>query len=126
VIGFWRPARNRHIFGPVRSLVKPLAFLYIAVQLLLAVPAGAAAPMEAHQTPCEQMAGVPAHDDHCPCCPDGTSSMKDCLASCTLAATMSLSLLPVPAAPARAPAVSVPVSSTSSASEPPLKPPPIA
>jgi hypothetical protein len=72
------------------------------------------------------MAGVPAaHGDHCPCCPDGTSSMKDCLASCTLAAAMSISSLQLPATPERAQVAWAPASATPWASEPPLKPPPI-
>jgi hypothetical protein len=129
VILAWCPAPDRHIFGYVRDLVKPLAFLYVAVQLLLAVPAGASAGALAqagmHQNPCEHMAVVPAQGDHCPCCPDGTSSVRDCLASCTLAATMSVSLMPVPATPERAQAASVLACAIPSASEPPLKPPPI-
>jgi hypothetical protein len=105
--------------------VKPLAFLYVAVQLMLAVPAVATAPTGTRHTPCAQMAGVPMHDEHCPCCPEGSASMKDCLASCTLAATMSVSTLHVPAIPERTQITSTPVSATPWISEPPLKPPPI-
>jgi hypothetical protein len=117
---------SRFIVCRLRSLVKTLSFLYLAVQLLLAVPAGAAAaPMGTHQAPCGQMAGVPAHDHHCPCCPDGASSMKDCLASCTLSAMMPISSLPVPDLPRQANVAWARVFTTPWVSEPPLKPPPI-
>jgi len=109
----------------VRSLVKPLAFLYLATQLLLALPAGAAAPTGSHQTPCEQMAGA-STQDHCPCCPDGVSSMKDCLASCTLAAVMSISTLSLVVAPSAAQAAPAPMFFIPRVNDPPLKPPPIA
>jgi hypothetical protein len=121
-LAFAAPAAYR---AAVRSLTRPLAFLYIVVQLLLAMPAGAVASPGAAQTPCEHMAGAPA-GDHCPCCPDGVSSMKDCLASCTLAATVSVSLPLVPVAPARSQSLPAAASATPCTAEPPLKPPPIA
>jgi hypothetical protein len=105
--------------------VKPLALLYIVVQLLLAMPAGALASPGAPQTPCEHGAAAPA-GDHCACCPDGASSMKDCLASCTLAATMSVFLPLALVAPVRSQPLPAAPSATPWTAEPPLKPPPIA
>lgn len=109
----------------VDSLVRPLVMFYLAMQLLLAMPAGAAAPVAGQQTPCEQMAGAATHD-HCPCCPDGVATMKDCLAACTLAAAMAVSLPQISVAPARVSAATTSVLATPESAEPPLKPPPIA
>ncbi len=72
------------------------------------------------------MASLPADTDECPCCPDGADSLKDCLASCTLAALA----LPDTHVVARALAPSLRVDAEPSApllslSDPPLKPPPI-
>jgi hypothetical protein len=111
-----------------KSVLKPLVCLLVAAQLLLAVPAmafvqttsGAAA-----SSPCDDMMDSTA-GDHCPCCPDGAGSMKDCLASCTLAAVA----LPNVQLPARRSAPSLRVEAMPSAplvalADPPLKPPPI-
>lgn len=111
----------------MRRYARPLAFLLIAAQLLLAVPAMASARIAqaaAPEIPCAGMATA-GGDHHCPCCPDGVDSMSDCLASCLLAV-------------AAAPAVSVvhviatgpvafidPGPPAGNSSDPPLKPPPI-
>jgi hypothetical protein len=108
----------------VRSLVKPLAFLFLAMQLLLAMPAGASAS-ESPSGACATMAGVHA-DGHCPCCPDGVSTLKDCLASCTLAATMTSFHVTVPVVRSHAAVIPLPVTPAAWAADPPLKPPPIA
>ena len=103
-------------------LLKPLVYLLVAAQLLLAVPVGASVA-----TPCDEMEMAGTNDsDPCPCCPDGADSMKDCLASCTLAAIAA----PATQVLARASAPSLRVESEPSAplvslSDPPLKPPPI-
>ena len=104
--------------------MKPLAFLFLATQWLLAIPAGASTH-ETHKTACAAMPGMQA-DDHCPCCPDGASSLKDCLASCTLAATIPAVQFSIPVV--RSHDVVTPVSTTPTAwaADPPLKPPPIA
>jgi hypothetical protein len=94
------------------KFLKPLVYLLIAAQLLLAVPA---------------MGALSATDaDACPCCPAGADSMNDCLASCTLSAValqnaqvlahVSASSMRLEALPSAPPA---------SLAEPPLKPPPI-
>ena len=104
--------------------MKPLAFLFLATQLLLAVPAGAST-QATHKTPCAAMPGMQS-DDPCPCCPDGVASLKDCLASCTLAATIPAFAFTIPVV--RSHDVVTPTSTTPTAwaADPPLKPPPIA
>jgi len=102
-----------------KKILKPLVYLVISAQLLLAVPAMAFA----------QVASAPAsmHCDDCPpCCPDGVDTMKDCLVSCMLAAVAAPSV----DFGARAPVLSLRVDSALSTplvslSDPPLKPPPI-
>jgi hypothetical protein len=110
----------------VRRFLKPLTFLLVAAQLLLAVPAIAAVTEQGNEH-CAGMAhgaadGAPAD---CPCCPEGTASMMQCLASCLLAAAAPLHLAwsaPTPAQPSPEPVLPAP---RSFESDPPLKPPPI-
>ena len=66
-----------------------LVYLVIAAQLLLAVPAMSSAfvASAAQTAGCGGMA-PDSHGDHCPCCPDGVTTMADCLVSCTLAAAI--------------------------------------
>ena len=110
----------------MRRLARPLAFLLITAQLLLAVPAVASAHVNraaAEEMPC---AGMEMSDDHhCPCCPDGVDSMSDCLASCLLgfAATPVISVAHIATTP-DAPFIE-PARLAETASDPPLKPPPI-
>src|SRR5690349_7521902 len=85
-------------------------YLVVAAQLLLAVPAMSSAfvASTAHSAACGGMAPTQHHDDgdHCPCCPDGVSTVVDCLASCTLAAaipTVMVVITPVMASAAPAP-----------------------
>jgi hypothetical protein len=115
------------MFTPVRSLSKPLIYVLIAAQLLLALPAMASAQTGAaagHEMPCDEMP-MPAGDDPCPCCPDGTNSMTDCLVACTLAATAAPTILiPQAAAMAAQRIVEIP-SYFDTLSDPPIKPPPI-
>ena len=110
-----------------RRLARPLAFLVIAAQLLLAVPAmanatvSAAAATEMH---CDHMK---AHGDApCPCCPDGVDSTAACLAACSAAFGITASVS-VSQVRADSPRVSLPiVTAHSRVFDPPLKPPPIA
>jgi hypothetical protein len=105
----------------VRRILKPLAFLFVAAQLLLAVPAVAAASVPSATSYCE---GGASHPDKCPCCPG--ESMKDCLTACTVIAAMPASLsLPV-FSPAHGSASSPEPFFAAISSDPPLKPPPIA
>lgn len=111
-----------------KRLLKPLVYLVVAAQLLLAVPAMAVAQgvsAESTSMPCDEMPGMGEGDD-CPCCPDGVDSMKDCLVSCMLAAVAT----PNAGIPSRAIAPALRVESApfvprASLSDPPLKPPPI-
>jgi hypothetical protein len=68
--------------------VKPLVFLLVAAQLLLAAPVNTFSRVLATDSSshaCDTM--TPAADPgHCPCCPDGPESMNDCLATCVLGA----------------------------------------
>ena len=122
----WQLFHGWHIFGSVHRLAKPLVFLLVAAQLLLAAPAMASArlaPGEAAKLPCAGMQMADSH--HCPCCPDGVESMRDCLAACLLgvAATPTASVARIVIASS---VVNVePARLTETSSDPPLKPPPI-
>lgn len=110
----------------VRRLTKPLLAILIAAQLLLALPAMASlsSSASAGEVPCDEMP-MAGGGDHCPCCLDGADSMKDCLASCTLAVAIvaSLQIAHVTTAPAQT--FVEPSRMTPCLSDPPLKPPPI-
>jgi hypothetical protein len=114
----------------VRRPAKPLIFLLIAVQLLLVVPAISAASVStagAMEMPCD---GMPMHesvdgDDPCPCCPDGASSMTDCLASCMLAAVAAPAITSTQFVTSHAPPYVETPFTADSFSSPPLNPPPI-
>ncbi len=103
----------------------------MVAQLLAAAPLANAQPAggQAGDMPCAEMMGMAsmtADMDDCPCCPDGTDSLRDCLAACTLA----VAALPDTPVLARqiAPALRVdaaPSASLHSRNDPPLKPPPI-
>jgi hypothetical protein len=101
--------------------VKPLVYLLVVAQLLLAVPAMAFAtggdPMG--------MAAM-STSDHCHCCPAGAQSMQDCLAACTLAAAAAPTMQGAACTMALPARVDVPLPAPlDSVSIPPLKPPPI-
>jgi len=110
-----------------RILVRVL----VVAQLLSVAPFASALPAADHADamPCAEamsMSNMSADKDDCPCCPDGADSLRDCLASCTLAAVA----LPDTPVLARAPVPALRVESGPSApphslSDPPLKPPPI-
>jgi hypothetical protein len=115
------------MFSPVRKrLFKPLVYLLVAAQLLLAVPAMAHSQTQSGTSaPCDQVAHMAATQE-CPCCPDGSMSMSDCLVSCTLAsatAPVRLDQIRVSAPALRVEAM--PAIAYASHSAPPLKPPPI-
>ena len=101
-------------------------YLIVAAQLFLAVPAMSSAfvASAAETAACSTMA-PDDHGDHCPCCPDGVTTMADCLVSCTLAAAIPAGLIvadpvSIPVAPAREPPTLA-----SCFDDPPPEPPPI-
>jgi len=101
-------------------------YLVVAAQLLLAVPAMSSAfvAAAAESAACGSMPSGD-HGDHCPCCPDGVTTMTDCLASCTLAAAIPVEWIvsdPVPISPTPAPE---PPTLASYVDDPPPEPPPI-
>jgi len=111
---------------PMSRRTRWKVYLVVAAQLLLAVPAMASASVAAaaESAACGAMA-PDDHGDHCLCCPDGVTTMTDCLASCTLAAA-------IPAAWVVSDPVSIPVAPTpepptltSHFDDPPPEPPPI-
>jgi len=101
----------------VNRLARLLLPLLAIAQLLLAVPAlasvhaGAAAAAACH---------------HCPCCPDDASSMKDCLAACTLGAAIAPSISVVFVVTQVSAVTADSSYYVPSLAEQPLKPPPIA
>ena len=126
LIDSWRSAGLAAIVPVVNRIARSVVFLLIAAQLLLAVPAmagvtGAAASATAD---CADMPG--AHGDrHCPCCPDGASSVAGCMSACTAASALP-ALLPTIAVDRVAELVRHPTFEfISSLADPPLKPPPI-
>jgi hypothetical protein len=110
----------------VHRFTKPLVFLVVIAQLLLAVPAQAltVASMTAPTAGASSMASMPCDD--CPCCPDGVDSMTDCLVSCTLAAAATMQIPLASSSSPRIRAAATPAVSLARISQPPLKPPPIA
>ena len=129
---YWRSEGAAHMFLPVHRFNRPLAFLLIAAQLLLATPAfsasvvASAASAATHsEPPCHGMSGRTSADDPAkPSCCD-SSSMQTCLASCTLGAALVMNIS-LPASPAaRVNAQPAPAAFVATASTPPLKPPPI-
>ena len=101
-------------------------YLIVAAQLLLAVPAMSSAfvASAAESASCGSMA-PDDHGDHCPCCPEGITTMADCLASCTLAAAIPAGwVVTDPVSMAAAPAVEPPTLA-SFVDDPPPEPPPI-
>lgn len=120
------------MFIPVKRWKRILVRVLVAAQLLAAAPFASALPAvagHADASPCAEMMGMaatPADDGECPCCPDGTDSLRDCLVACTLAAaalpdTRVFSRVTGPSLRVAAP----PTATLVSLSEPPLKPPPI-
>jgi hypothetical protein len=109
-------------------MFRPLVFLLVAVQLLLAAPMASALTRDG-LTQVSSTAAAPAHGDHeaddCPCCPDNVTSGLDCLAACGPAAALPVPLLLL-AIPSTAPfsAMSKPLIYAPPA-DPPLNPPPI-
>ena len=100
--------------------------LFVAAQLLLAVPAMAQVQAPAgshHEMPCDEL---PAGNNSCPCCPNGSDSMKDCLASCTLVAAIAPGISILQGVTTASEAFVDSIYRVTSLSDPPLKPPPIA
>lgn len=113
----------------VRRFPQLLVYVVVAAQLLLAVPAMAAAQLGSapnHQVPCDEMSMPAAGDGPCPCCPDGADSMTDCLVTCTLAATAAPSVSISHVVSTNTPPAVETFHCFESASDPPLDPPPIA
>jgi hypothetical protein len=107
-------------------LTRLQVYLIVAAQLLLAVPAMSSAfvASAAESAACGGMA-PDEHGDHCPCCPDGITTMTDCLASCTLAAAIPAGwVVSDPVSIPLAPSPEPPTLS-SYVDDPPPEPPPI-
>jgi hypothetical protein len=110
----------------VRRIAKPLAWLLICAQLLLAVPAVAMSKVAGNVEAGMPCNGMPMGDgDHCPCCPDGVDSMRDCLASCMLAVAVTPAELTVQVLTPTHYRFIEPCYAAGASTDPPLKPPPI-
>ena len=110
-----------------RRHARPLAFLVIAAQLLLAVPAMANATVSADAAAEMHCDHIDAHGDApCPCCPDGASSGTDCLVSCMLSAVAAPAIFIVTIAAPDTPAFVQTTFAPDHFFQPPLNPPPIA
>ena len=110
-----------------RRLARPLAFLVIAAQLLLVVPAMANATVSAAATTEMHCDHTDAHGDApCPCCPDGASSGTDCLVSCMLSAVAAPAIFVATAALPDTPEFIQTTFAPDPFFQPPLNPPPIA
>jgi hypothetical protein len=113
------------MFAFVKTFIRPLLYVLIAAQLLLSAPVVSAltAASASNAMPCADM--VMGDTEPCPCCPEGTESMAQCLSACAAA---------IGCVTAHSGFVSEPEPSSSSAplfaplavfAEPPIKPPPI-
>lgn len=122
------------MFFPVNRFHRPLAFLLIAAQLLLATPAFAASVVASAasaatqaNSPCHGMTDRASADDpgSPSCCSGEAGSMQTCLASCTLGAVMVMNISLPASSAARINAQPALAAFVATASTPPLKPPPI-
>jgi hypothetical protein len=112
----------------LNRLLRPVALLIVAAQMLLVFPAMATAQAPAASgthAPCAEMP-APNPDDGCPCCPDNAGSMKGCLVMCSLAAAITPSEFVVAVTPSHAAPFVEHSNHQTSLADPPLKPPPIA
>jgi hypothetical protein len=126
LIDSWSSELSEPILAAVHRILLTVLSLFIAAQLLLAVPAGAgamsgASSAAAHCADMHEASG----EKHCPCCPDGADSMSDCMSACIAAAALPASL-PVFAVDRLDEFVRRPsFDFVTSLADPPLKPPPI-
>jgi hypothetical protein len=119
----------------VNRITRPLVYLLITAQLLLAVPAFAASAIASARSVATLHADAPCHgmpaqvavddSDKPPCCSGDAASMQDCLASCTLGAAMVMNISIAAPSAARIHAQPALPTFVALASAPPLKPPPI-
>lgn len=112
------------MFAFVKRSIRPLACVLIAAQLLLSAPmVSALSAMSAPDSmPC---AGMMPDTEPCPCCPDGTENMAQCLSACT--AAFAISSAPFAVVPVRtiSPSSAPLFVSRHALADPPVKPPPI-
>lgn len=118
------------MFGPVkRCYFRPLVYVLVAAQLLLSAPvvsAAAAGSSSIAEMPCADSMPTAEKFDHCPCCPDGVTTMAGCMSACAVTATaLGTTIAHVHRSPV------VPIATTvfnnlAESADPPLKPPPIA
>jgi hypothetical protein len=111
----------------MHRLLRPIAFVLIAAQLLLSAPiVNALESLVPGGSPCAEMMAGGAQHAGCPCCPDGVTSMAGCLAACTAAVGMLSSPLERTSRILDFVPVEANIRNATRKSEPPLKPPPIA
>lgn len=98
----------------------------ILVRVLVLAQLLVTAPLASALSVADRADAMGVEEAECPCCPDGADSLRDCLASCTLAALALPDIQVI--ARANVPPLRVdaaPSASLFSLADPPLKPPPI-
>jgi hypothetical protein len=126
VTGIWRLRPPRVIVGTVRRRwFKPLVYVLVAAQLLLAAPIVSAAA-KATAMPCGDSMTMPGSASHdCGCCPGDVTSMGDCMSACTAVQAPPPAIAVVASAITFTDASAPPVVAVTEFGDPPLKPPPI-
>jgi hypothetical protein len=113
------------MFAFVKRFIRPLLYVLIAAQLLLSAPVVSAltAAPGSSAMPCAGM--MIGETEPCPCCPEGSESMAQCLSACTAAFGIVAAHSGVAPAAASSSASAPLFAPLAVFAEPPIKPPPI-
>jgi hypothetical protein len=113
------------MFAFVKRIFRPLLYVLIAAQLLLSAPVVSAlsAASASNAIPCADM--MMGDTEPCPCCPEGTESMAQCLSACAAAFGFVVAHSGFVAEPEPSSASAPLFAPLAVFSEPPIKPPPI-
>jgi hypothetical protein len=87
LVDSWSSELIEPILPAVHRIARTILLLFVASQLLLAMPAGAGAMADASSAAadCADMPGA-SGDEHCPCCPEGADTLSDCMSACAAVA----------------------------------------
>lgn len=110
-------------------ILRRLAFLLIATQLLLSAPvasAYAAIAAGADGANCAEMMNAGDSAEPCPCCRDAALGVAACLGACTASVGFFVTFTLPPVRSGSEPAEIKPLIHRADLADPPLKPPPIA
>jgi hypothetical protein len=113
------------MFACVKRFFRPLLYVLISAQLLLSAPVVSAltAASASNSMPCAGM--MMGDTEPCPCCPEGTESMAQCLSACAAAFGFVVAHSGFASEPASSCASAPLFKPLAVLAEPPIKPPPI-